>query len=93
MPKTKRDLLKRQTAYAHSAIERATIHLNEVAAPFQDQHPELAEPLYMLIVMLQDGNKLLENWVEQVWGRDNVDWEAWANTPDPLVPKPNTESR
>ncbi len=82
MPKSRVQLLKRQVAHAHIAIDRAIVHLAEVEEPFNLQHPELAEPLQNICVGLDLLNKTLEAWVYEVWGRQEVDWSSWANTPD-----------
>ncbi len=82
MPKSRVQMLKRQVAHAHIAIDRAIVHLAEVEAPFNEQHPELAEPLQQLCVGLDLIKQSLEAWVAEVWGREEVDWNSWANTPD-----------
>lgn len=79
MPKSKRDLLKRQIAHAYMAMDRAIIHLDTVAKPFEEQHPELTEPLIALILMLDEGKKVIDAWVAKVWQREGMDYEDWAN--------------
>lgn len=85
MPKSKRDLLKRQMAYAHRNIENAMGHLSNVEEPFNEQHPELAEALQVAIVALSDINGLLDNFAKEVWGRDAVNWDSYANLPEKTI--------
>jgi hypothetical protein len=79
MAKSKRDFLHRSIANGYLAINRAIIHLGEVASEFELVHPELAEPLQLLCVMLEDGKTLIDQWVDRVWSRTNVDYESWSN--------------
>lgn len=82
MPKTRVQLLKRQIAHAHLAIDRAIAHIAVVEDPFNQQHPELAEPLQMVCVGLDELNKVLEAWCYKVWGKEEIDWTSWANVPN-----------
>lgn len=82
MPKTKRDLIKRQMGHSYNNIKRAMGHLANVEVEFHDVHPELAEPLQVLIVALGDMLGLIDHFASQAWGRDSIDWEAYANVPE-----------
>ncbi len=82
MPKSRVQLLKRQIAIAHLAIDRAIVHIAAVEDPFEQQHPELATPLQQVCIGLDELNKVLEAWVNEVWGRQEVNWTSWANLPE-----------
>ncbi len=82
MPKTKRDLLKRQVAHAWLDLDKAGGHLAQVIAAFIDVHPELAAPLVAVeegILIQQD---VLKAFVKEAWGMENPDWLAWQNEPE-----------
>ncbi len=81
MPKSRVQLLKRQMGHAHLAIDRAIGHIAVVEEPFEAQHPELAEPLQQVCIGLDALNKVIEAWCKEVWGREEIDWASWANTP------------
>ena len=82
MPKTKRDLLKRQMAHAYNNIKRAIGHLSNVETEFHNVHPELAEGLQVAMVALNDFLSLLDHFAAEAWGRDSINWEAHANVPE-----------
>lgn len=77
MPKTYRDNLKRQLAHGYHDLELAGSHIYQVALPFEEQHPEMAESLKAvmegLIVMME----VLNTFAINAWGRDSVNWESW----------------
>lgn len=82
MPKTHRDLLKRQIAHAHNNIELAGQHIVPVAEAFQEAHPELFAALFAVVQMLTLANETIEKFVSVAWGNDAPDWEAWRNVPE-----------
>jgi hypothetical protein len=82
MPKTKRDLLKRQVAMGYLNLAKAGNHIMQVEETFQDAHPELAASLLTAcegILMVQN---ILEKFVKDAWGMENTIWTAWENEPD-----------
>ena len=82
MPKSKRDLLKRQIAHAHNNITLAIEHLAAVEAPFHDVHPELAEAMQVSIVGLTEVKRVIEQFIVAAWGHMPDDWETWRNVGD-----------
>ena len=82
MPKSRRDLLKRQMAHAYRNIGYAMGHLANVQQPFAEQHPHLAEALEVCIVALHDLQGLLDHFASEAWGRDSINWDAVANVPE-----------
>jgi hypothetical protein len=82
MPKTKRDLLKRQIAHAYNNITLAVEHLAMVEAPFHDVHPELAEAIQVSIVGLTEVKHVLEQFIKAAWGSLPADFETWRNVGD-----------
>lgn len=81
MPKTHRDLLKRQIAHAHNNIEMAAQHIVPVADAFQEAHPELYAALFAAVQSLSLANEIIEKFCGIAWGNENPDWEAWRNVP------------
>ena len=67
MPKTKRDLLKRQIAHAHNNVCLAIEHLSFVEERFHDVHPELAEALQVSCVGLNEIKKVIEQFIVETY--------------------------
>ena len=86
MPKTKRDLIRRQVAHAVENIQLAMNHLGQVEEPFRDPHPELAEPLQMVIGSLDLCLDVIKSFCLSAWGRIPEDWETWRNVGTPRKP-------
>lgn len=83
MPKSKRDLLRRQVAHAHNNVELSAVHLIQVHDAFKEVHPDLAAPLAMLINNQIEVKSAIERWASDVWGRESIDWDSWRNVPEP----------
>jgi hypothetical protein len=91
MPRSHRDLLKRQIARAHYGITRSMGHLASVEAEYHDVHPEDAEALQVAIVGCGEINNLIERFAEEQWGKDIINWAAWIDDPDPRPVDPDLE--
>lgn len=82
MPKSHRDLLKRQLAHCYNNLMLAGGHLQQVIDEFKPVHPELSAPLEAI----QDGIilqiNLLHHFVFDVWGVMDPAWDSWRNVPD-----------
>ena len=92
MPKTKRQILRRNLAYAHFSIERAIEHISAVEPPFREYYPNLADALAVTVVGLTEANGLLDKFVMAAWGREWLDWDSFANLPDETVKRLNARS-
>jgi len=79
MPKSKRDMLKRQLAHAHNNVVNAQIHLLLVGEQFAEAHPELSEALGVAIIGLQEVRKIIEHFAVISWGKVPEDWSTWRN--------------
>lgn len=80
MPKTKRDLLKRQMAHAHNNCTLALQHILVVKTAFDGQHPELAKVLETAMESIDLAQGLLDRFIVASWGHLPDDWEKWRNT-------------
>ena len=83
MPKTFRQLLQRQIAEAHKNIDLAMKHIIVVHQEFEPVHPELAESLEVAVTGLDTIQSILKSFMSAAWGRENPDWDAIADNPDP----------
>ncbi len=81
MPRTHRDLIKRQMGHAYRNITTAMGHLANVEAEFTPQHPEFGEALQVAIVALDSVRTLLNNFAKEAWGREDMNWEAYSDLP------------
>lgn len=81
MPKSHRDLLKRQLAHAYYDLDLAGEHITNVVEEFAPVHPELIEPLTAILAGILIQQDVLKTFVRDVWGIDNPDWHSWQNTP------------
>ena len=79
MPKTHRDLLKRQIAHAHNNLDLAIDHIAQVAIQFESVHPELEEGLVIASSLINQADEVLKAFVMAAWGREDVEWETWRN--------------
>lgn len=82
MPKTKRDLLKRQLAHAHNNCTLAMQHTLTVKTAFDGQHPELGAVLDAALESIDLAQGLLERFIVAAWGHLPDGWEKWRNTDD-----------
>jgi len=83
MPKTKKDLIKRQFAYAMRNLMLAMNHLANLEALFETQHEDLSDILKVSIVGINEVKVLLDHFAYKVWGWENKDYFATANLPKP----------
>ena len=79
MPKTHRDLLKRQVAHAHNNLQLGINHISIVGVQFDGVHPELAEGLKIAIELITQADELLKVFVQAAWGKDEINWDSWRN--------------
>ena len=83
MPKSQRDLLKRQLAHAYHNLDLAGYHITEVTKAFEPVHPEMVPMLDQVKAGLLIQMQVLSAFALQAWGNPSPDWEAWRNAPDP----------
>lgn len=81
MPKTKRDLLKRQIAHALNNINLAGGHVSQVHDAFKSDHPDLAEGLHIVLVTLANSETVLRAFIKAAWGIDDFNIDANRNVP------------
>lgn len=81
MPKTKRDLLKRQLAHAYNNCDLAGAHLQQIIVAFEPVHPELAEPLVVAQQTLLAIMEVMRKFADVSWGIIDPPWDSWRNVP------------
>lgn len=81
MPKTKRDLMKRQLAHAYNNFNLAGGHLQVVIDEFKPVHPELAEGLELCQALILQAMNLLVAFATIAWNNPSPDWDSWRNEP------------
>jgi hypothetical protein len=88
MPKSKRDLMKRQVAHAHNNLVLAQDHIAVVGVQFQGVHPELEAGLLIAVDLIKQADTVLELFVAGAWGREDPAWDSWRNigTYNPVIP-------
>jgi hypothetical protein len=82
MPKTKRDLLRRQIAHAYRNVELATSHIAQVWEQFDQAEKEEVMYLDMIIYDLDIASKLIKEFAIKCWGHWPEDIETWRNVPE-----------
>jgi hypothetical protein len=80
MPKTTRDVLKRQVGHSYANLERAAEHLVLTRQSFETQHPELTEYLDVIITGTLTVQGLVKDFWVRCWGPFPEDVEKWRNT-------------
>jgi len=83
MPKSKRDLLKRQIAHAYRNVSTAMDHIAQVEEPFAEQHEDFAKYLQVMIVTLDAVRNGLKDFCVKAWGSFPDNWETWRNVGNP----------
>lgn len=78
MPKTKRNVLKKNTANAISYTLDAVNWLTRLYDEFIPTHPDHAEYLQLMGTLLLQVNEMLHDFWRKTWGPGEVNWEAWA---------------
>jgi hypothetical protein len=81
MPKTKRDLLRRQIAHAYRNVELATWHISQVWEQFDQANKDEVMYLDMIIYDLDIASKLIKEFAIKCWGHWPEDIETWRNVP------------
>jgi len=79
MPKTHRDLLKRQVAHAHNNLVLAIDHIAQVGIEFEGVHPELEEGLVIATSLINQADEVMKAFVMAAWGKEDVAWDSWRN--------------
>jgi hypothetical protein len=82
MPKTKRDLLKRQLAHAYANCHRAVNHLSLLHDAFKDVHPELGDSLETAIMSIVLGADIIEKFANEAWAIEPEELVQWRNVRD-----------
>lgn len=80
MPKTKRDLMKRQLAHAYMNLERSLEHLNIVRETFAEQHTEYAAFLQAMMETVLFAQNNVRLFCIHAWGIAPSDFETWRAT-------------
>lgn len=81
MPKSHKDLLKRQLAHASYNLDQAGEHITNVVLEFAPVHPELTEPLLAILEGIKVQQDVLITFARDVWGVSDPDWHTWRNEP------------
>lgn len=82
MPKTKRDLMKRQVGHVYNNLNLAGGHLQQLIDEFQPVHPELAEVLEAMQGGILVQLEMLNKFVFACWGVIDPPWDSWRNVPE-----------
>lgn len=80
MPKTHRDLYRRNLAQSYINIDYAGAYLFELYKLFNPVHPELGALLQGAMEGLTVTQEILTEFAFRSWGKDTPDWQAWAAT-------------
>ena len=77
MPKTNRDILKREAAQIYLGLERVmetTVNLKRI---FDPVHPELAVALEAVLQGCFTCQDIVKRFWAEAWGQDDPRWESW----------------
>jgi len=77
MPKTHRDYLKRQIAQIYLGLERAMTSTLELKGVFEEDHPELAVALEVVLQASLASQEILRKFWAEAWGQEDPRWESW----------------
>jgi len=77
MPKTNRDVLKREVAQAYFHYERAMEVLVALKAIFEPVHPDLSAALDVVLQASLASQALLTAFWTEAWGQETIRWESW----------------
>lgn len=80
MASKKRSYMKRQIGEAYRALSSAVDHIAAVGAEFNGVHPEIENVLVLCAQGIDQVQTLLKAFAFEAWGRDQVDFDSWANT-------------
>lgn len=83
MTKTKRDVLKRCIAQAHNNVMRAGSDLATLQEAFQEQHPDMAESLTIMLKTLAMVLTGIDAFCVQAWGHAPSDYDSWRDSKSP----------
>lgn len=92
MPKTKRDLIKRQMAHAHNNLDTAAKHLIMVHTDFEEVHPDYAMMLSEMINGCLMINQCIDKFFADAWGDDDPNYESLRNVGTPSNPDYNVQT-
>lgn len=79
MPKSTRDLLKRQVAQSVHHIEEAQMDLLDLREKFLAAHPAEADLLELIVKSLEVSITFVSDFCMQAWGTCPPDWNSWRN--------------
>ncbi len=79
MPKTKRDLLKRQLAHAHNNLEIAAKHVIVVHEQFAGVHDDYAMMLSEMINGCMMINYCIDRFFADAWGDEEPAYDSMRN--------------
>ena len=82
MPKTKRDLLRRQIAHAYKNVELALGHIANVWEQFDAADKDEVMYLDTIVYDLEIVTKLIKEFAVVCWGYWPEDIETWRNVPE-----------
>lgn len=83
MPKTKRDLHKRQLGQAGVNLNYSGAYISGLADIFREQHPELALILDLAMEGLVNVENLLKAFSGKAWGNYDPTWTTYAGSNRP----------
>jgi len=83
MPKSKRDLLKRQVGHSYRNVSLAINHLAKVEHSFAVHHEDFAQYLQVMIVTLDAVRDGIRDFSLKAWGKFPDDPESWRNVGKP----------
>jgi hypothetical protein len=79
VPKTKRDLLKRQAAHAYHNCNLASEHLYNLILAFEGVHNDKADALKVAVVGIATVKDVIRAFWGTCWGPMPDDVEKWRN--------------
>jgi len=91
MPKTKRDMLRRQAAHAYNNLMLAMQHLGNIHDAFEPVHPEMAQHLLTTILTINVALDCVKAFVRAAWCKEEPDWDSWRNVRDRASPRERVE--
>ena len=83
MPKSTKDVLKRQLGQAGVNLNYSGSYISGLADTFRPVHPELAEILDIAMEGLVNVENLLKVFSDQAWGNPDPEWTIYAGTNRP----------
>ena len=77
MPKTHRDVLKREAAQIYLGLDRVMQTTIGLKAIFDPVHPELSVALDAVLEGCLMSQELVKKFWREAWGQETIRWESW----------------